>query len=61
MSKLTDAQVESFSPPPVRSHHPTTSPSSKRRPPRSPGCTELGDGVVYRVARETQRRYWDPH
>jgi len=23
-------------------------------------CPELGDGVVYRVARETQRRYWDP-
>jgi hypothetical protein len=24
------------------------------------GCQELGDGTVYRIVAEAQRRFWDP-
>jgi hypothetical protein len=24
------------------------------------GCRELGDGTVYRIVAEVQRRFWDP-
>ena len=60
MSKLSDSQIEIL----FSAARPLPSPEHaaflEEATAVLAGCLEIGDGVVYRTARELQRKYWKP-